>query len=101
MNKTHLDYDLNYSESSKKLSNRDSCGAVDICGVSFNINHPKRKGLNHLTQLAIPDMSILDDPESPMEKLVIASHSNSYMLIQTKYHLETFGQQYFNTLQFA
>ena len=64
-NKTQLDYDLNYTQSSKTLSKQDSCDAVDICGVSFDINHPKRKGLNHLTQIAFPDMSILDDPESP------------------------------------
>ena len=60
-----MDYDLNYSESSNGLSKQDPCGTVDICGVSFDINHPRRSGLNHLTQLAMPDLSKLDDPSSP------------------------------------
>ena len=68
LHKTKLDYDLNYSESSKTLSMQGSCGAVDVCGVSFDINHPKREGLNHLTQIVMSDLSKLDDPESPEYK---------------------------------
>lgn len=64
LHKTKLDYDLNYSESNKTLSMHDSCGAVDVCSISFDIDHPKCKGLNHLTQIVISDMSKLDDPES-------------------------------------
>lgn len=60
----NLMYNLNYSESSRALSEQDACGAVDICGVSFEATHPKRKGLNHIAQMAISDMSKLDDPSS-------------------------------------
>lgn len=62
--KVLLDQDLKYSELSNSLSNQDTCGAVNICGFSFDVDHPKRKGLNHLTQLVSPDISKINDPSS-------------------------------------
>ena len=62
--KVALDYDLNYSNTYKTIKQYSACDDVDICGVSFGANHPKRRGLNHLTQLAIPDLSKLSNPSS-------------------------------------
>lgn len=52
--KVALDYSLNYSESSLKLSQEDTCGTINICGISFDANHPKRKALNHIAQVVFP-----------------------------------------------
>lgn len=62
--KTSLDYDLNYSKSSNGLSKEEKCGSVDVCGELFDENHPRRKGLNHIAQLAMYDLQKLNDPSS-------------------------------------
>lgn len=53
-----------YSASSKSLTEQETCDAVEICGQTFDQTHPKRIGLNHLTQIAIPNIRDFDD-ESP------------------------------------
>lgn len=60
-----LSYSLGYLASSKALVEDEVCDPVEICGYFFDFNHPKRSGLNHLTQLAVHDLSILEDPSSP------------------------------------
>jgi len=40
------------------------CDPVDVCGESIGEEHAKRAGLNHLTQLAAPDLSQLSDATS-------------------------------------
>lgn len=59
-----LDRNEKYSMLSKSLSNQKICGAVDICGTTFDATNPRRIGLNHLTQSAISDMSKLSDISS-------------------------------------
>jgi len=40
------------------------CDPVNVCGESIGEEHAKRAGLNHLTQLAAPDLSQLSDATS-------------------------------------
>lgn len=56
-----------YSADSKSLEIRDECDTVEICGEIFPQNHPKRKGLNHLTQLVVQDFANLD-PDSTIHQ---------------------------------
>lgn len=46
-----LKYNMGYSSSSDSLRIQNECDAVDVCGIFIDMNHPKRKVLNHLTQL--------------------------------------------------
>lgn len=55
--------DMNYKDSSKALFRHSDCEEVNICGTSFDWMHPKRKGLNHLTQLIVPDLTETDSPK--------------------------------------
>jgi len=57
-----------YSAAGRGLVEDNSCDAVDICGVSFAVDHPKRKGLNHLTHTVFHDLSYLDDSSLPEYK---------------------------------
>ena len=57
-----LNHSLSYSTSSNTLIMQDTCNAVDICGYVIDANHPKRKGLNHLTQTVVSDLLKLNDP---------------------------------------
>lgn len=61
----HFNTHFSYSSSSKTLEPQEQCDAVEVCGVFYDMDNPKRKGLNHLTQLIFPDISILDDPTVP------------------------------------
>ena len=61
-------YKLGYSSVSKTLAMQDTRDAVDICGILIGPDHPKRMGLNHLTHVAVPDLSILDDSSLPEYK---------------------------------
>lgn len=61
-------YNLVYSSSSLSLVNKTDCDTVELCGNLIRRRHPKRKGLNHLTQLAVPDLTILHDPSLPAYK---------------------------------
>lgn len=56
---------IGYSSLSKKLVEQNQCDVVEICGTSFDASHPKRKGLNHITQAAVPDLSVLDNSAFP------------------------------------
>ena len=60
LDKVSLDLNLSYSASSKSLAAQDVCDAVDLCGTLYDINDPKRMGLNHLTQLIAPDFDERD-----------------------------------------
>ena len=62
------EYKLGYSSVSKTLTVQNTCDAVDICGILIGPDHPKRMGLNHLTHVAVPDLSILDDSSLPEYK---------------------------------
>jgi len=53
---------LGYSELTNKLE-EGVCDAVDICGTLIEPDHPKRKGLNHLTHLITPNF-YKEDPTS-------------------------------------
>lgn len=55
------------SERSQSLSLRDenTCDAIEVCGTLVDSTHPRRAGLNHLTQLVTPDLSVLKNPKSP------------------------------------
>lgn len=54
---------LGYSTLTNKLE-ESQCDEVRICDFVFDSGHPKRNGLNHLTQLVLPDLSFLEDPSS-------------------------------------
>ena len=61
---------LSYSASQNSLvstnnKNTNRCQSVNICNQAIGAGHPKRKGLNHLTQTMFSDLSILDDSSSP------------------------------------
>ena len=56
---------LSYSSKTKSLIEQDDCEAVSICGEVFGSNHPKRKGLNHLTTLGAESMDVFFDENSP------------------------------------
>ena len=47
---------------SQNSSNLNECPVVDICGTSFDMHHPKRTGLSHITQLVAPDMTTTQNP---------------------------------------
>lgn len=103
-----------YSSTSKSLIEQNQCDAVEICGTFFDENHPRRKGLNHLTQTVVSDLSILDDPELPqykalcwimtedtlfddfdicdgtfLQRYLLAVHSYSYKIPLDDYHKKT------------
>jgi len=73
-----LDQNANFSAGYKigaeKLSvfgdtdQTDVCDVVNVCGVMIHKEHPKRPGLNHLTQLAAPDLTKLDEQDSATYK---------------------------------
>ena len=63
-------YFLNHDASSMSLLKQeghqsDQCSTIKICNSSFISTHPHRPKLNHLTQLAVPNMAILFDTNSP------------------------------------
>lgn len=68
LQKTKTSYSLSYSSSSKFLVRQDECEAVEICGTSFDSNHPRRSLLNHLTQNVVPNFAELNDPLSPQSQ---------------------------------
>ena len=45
-----LKHNLKYNHESKSLKEQNDCGAVEVCGESFDQHHEKRNALNHLTQ---------------------------------------------------
>ena len=59
---------LGYSSSLNELIEENICDAVQVCGTSLGPQHPRREGLNHLTQLLISDLTILRDDKSPKNK---------------------------------
>jgi len=63
-------YHLGYSAFTGSLIEGDSCDAVHICGTSINPLHPRREGLNHLTQLIAPDLSLLIDDTSTVRQAI-------------------------------
>jgi len=54
-----------YSSSEKGLIEQEVCEAVRVCDQEFHWNHPKRKALNHITQLVIYNLTLLEDESSP------------------------------------
>ena len=60
----NLIYPLSYSRQSKGLIQQDACEPVEICELMIDSSHPKRKGLNHLTQVVMPNLSFLGQPSS-------------------------------------
>lgn len=62
-------FSIGYSSSSQTLTN-DKCDDVNVCGTSITRDDPKRKMLNHITQLALPDITHLNDPTSPEYKAI-------------------------------
>lgn len=66
---TFSNSNYSYSVLSNSLvANHDECDAVEVCGTVFDARNPKRKALNHLTQLVVPDLTILNDPSLPEYK---------------------------------
>lgn len=57
-------YALNHNASSMSLNRQLQCDTVSVCSEMIDLNHPKRPLLNHFTQLAVPTMSLLNDPTS-------------------------------------
>ena len=57
-------YGLNHNASSMSLIEQQQCDIVSICGISLDSLHPKRPLLNHLTQLAVPNMKLLHNSTS-------------------------------------
>ena len=58
-------FPFNYNVSSMTLSQQqEQCNAVSICGALIDSTHPKRPVLNHITQLAAFNMSLLKDRSS-------------------------------------
>lgn len=68
--KTILDDNFMYSRSINFLKKQDDCEAVNICGNLIEAGHPRRDGLNHLTQIAMPNLTKFDDPSSPEYKIL-------------------------------
>jgi len=60
----YMNYNYSYSSSTKGLTKQDQCEAVNICGNLFHMDDPKRLGINHLTQLVLTDLDVLNDPSS-------------------------------------
>ena len=59
-------FNISYNaESMSLVRDQNQCDSVMICGTSIGNDHPKRSILNHITQLAIPDLSVIEDPTSP------------------------------------
>ena len=71
---TSTNFSAGYQIGAEKLSTfndtdeTDVCGAINMCGEVIDIEHPKRVGLNHLTQLAAPDLTKLDEEDSATYK---------------------------------
>lgn len=65
-----ISFPLSYSASLNMLVQQAECDGVDICGNFFPTNNDKRKGLNHLTQVALNDLSLLKKPLSPQYKAI-------------------------------
>ena len=57
-------FNISYSASSNLRTRQDQCDAVEVCGRPFDSTHHHRKFLNHIAQLAVPDLSVLNDPSS-------------------------------------
>ena len=53
-------FTFNHNQSSMSLIQQQQCDTVSICGESIDWNNPKRALLNHLTQIAIPNMSVIN-----------------------------------------
>lgn len=59
-------YSLSYSARNRSLVQQDQCDAVEICGTTFDSNHPRRSFLNHITQTLIFDFAnFSNDPSAP------------------------------------
>ena len=65
----NFQYNIQYSASSMALGKDNECEAVEICGSSFAKDHPRRKGLNHLTQIVAFDFSSLDSSSPKLKAL--------------------------------
>ena len=63
-----MNYNLSYSSSAQNLVKQDTCDAVEVCGSFYAPDHPRRAGLNHITQLAVPSTSVLEKPWLPAYK---------------------------------
>ena len=55
---------LGYKSYSHALEIEEGCDSVVICGNDIHPRHTKRKGLNHLMHVGVPNTAILDDPDS-------------------------------------
>ena len=58
-----LMFNFSYTKTSHNLMQDDVCDSVQICGHQFVEHHPKRRWLNHITQLVDPDWSDTDAPQ--------------------------------------
>jgi len=59
------EYRVVYSNTSRKLEEKDICDAIEICGEVIGPEDPRRVGFNHLTHVLLSDLSILDRPDLP------------------------------------
>ena len=51
-------FNFTYNEATKSLAAQDEKpAAVHICNTTFDMDHPRRLGLNHLTQVVVADLS--------------------------------------------
>lgn len=73
-------YDLSYSASNKSWWKQDTCDDVLICGNKITKDGAKRKGLNRLTQLAVSDLSLLEDDETAVSKAMcfVMKHNETF-----------------------
>lgn len=61
-------HNMSYSVSEKMFIEHDECISVNVCGTIISQDHPRRLGLDHLTQSVDIDMTMLQNPISPKEK---------------------------------
>lgn len=68
--KISLSKQLTFSQDTKNLTEEGDCEAVNICGKSIHVGHPRRKGLNHLTQVGLSTLAKLQDPTSAQNAIL-------------------------------
>jgi len=95
-----LKYNVGYSSQVNALLLQESCGSVNVCGIDFDKDHPKRNGLNHLTQITIEDLSILRDPSTPSYKALCSVMTEDLLFDELSVCDGTLLQRYVITLFF-
>ena len=67
---TLLNDNFMFSERLEFLTFQDDCDAVRLCGTEIDVGHPRRKGLNHLTQVVMPNTKIFNNSASLEHRLL-------------------------------